>query len=858
MTTLQLSTIWKAWLRYLLYYPGQLILAVTGIALGVAVVVSIDLAKQSALDAFIQATETISGKASYRIIGHSGAIDEKIYTQLKLSDIPLRFLPKTEGYIKIDNGGGESIRILGIDPFSEPSFGSLQSLVQTSHSESEASDLAKILTEPGYVLISENTAQRLKIKANESLSIIAGGRKKLIKVAATLSFNDPVQQQAMEDLLLTDIASAQEILENFGRISRIDVIVPQIQQDTLALERLRQHLPHGTELINYRQINQNSHNLTASFYTNLSALSLLSFMVGIFLIYNTINFLAIRRRSLIGILRALGASRPQIFQLVTGEAAVLGLGGTLLGLLLGYILAHGLLGLISNTIDNVYFALPTPKLLFSLSVFSKGLVLGTLVSALTAVLPALQATRIEPLQAIVRSKLESYSEQHAFRNLFFGISALIIGVITILASQRSINFGFAGLMLLVFGCAMLTPFFVVVLSRLIYPRIRRIFGVIGSLPLRSLNANLSRSGIAIAALMVAISATIGVQIMVTSFRISVNEWLEKRLGAQLYINIPASNTINDGPLNGAFLSKLYELEGIRSIGTTRIRTIQHAKGFDRINIYDLTRESLEGFNFTAGNSNAIWDLFEKNDTVIITESYAYNHRLGVGSVLELSTDGGRNKFQITGIYADYNPGQGAIAMSRATYRRHWNDDSHSSFAIYTEKDTDLKQLQRQIHSLSDPNYVLTVSERSKIIGLSMQIFDQAFAVTDILQWLAATIAFLGVFSALTAIQLDRVWEYGILRANGITANQLARLITVESSLMGMVAGLLAIPVGAMVAAVLVFVINQRSFGWSINFHLPPEIIVKGLMSGIIAAVLAGLVPSFRMSQLSPAEALRNE
>ncbi|MCI0668340.1 MAG: ABC transporter permease [Methylococcaceae bacterium] len=858
MSTRQPSALRRAWHRYLLDYPGQLILSVSGIALGVAVVVSIDLAKESALSAFVQATETISGKASYRIVGHSGFVDENLYPKLRLGDLPFRFLPKIEGYIKIDDRSGEKLRILGIDPFEESDFGSIGALDRDVLSGTERRKIGRILTRPGYVIVSRGTAERLDLGSSNELKIVAAGRKKKLVIAALPEFPDPVEEQAMEDLILTDIAGAQEILELYGRISHIDVVARGKGIAPSALRSLEQRLPDKVDLIPYQRIHQNARELTASFYTNLTALSLLSLIVGMFLIYNTINFLMLRRRTLVGLLRALGTSRRQIFQLVISESAMLGFVGTLAGLLLGSMLAYGLLDLIGSTINNVYFTLPSLRLQLSAAAFVKGLLLGTVVSILTAIPPARESMAIEPHPAMARSRLESDTGRQALKSTPFGLVVLLAGVVTIHLSGKSLSYGFAGLMLLVFGCALLTPFFLVQLSRCVYPLVHRLFGVLGSLPVRSLNAHLSRVGLAVAALMVAISAAIGVEIMVTSFRNSVGEWLERRLNADIYISAVTSQGMNNGPLNERYRSKISRLEGVRSIGSVRRRILQHAAGMDQLNVIDPGPEVTGGFHFVSGSAEAIWRNFVTADTVIVTESHAYNHDLKIGSRLELMSDQGPQEFLITGIYTDYNPGTGIISMSKSTYRRHWNDDRYSALSIYTEPGTDLKDLRRKLHALNDSGQVLEITQRSSILKTSLSVFDQAFAVTDILQWLAATIAFLGVFSVLTAIQLDRVREYGVLRAIGMTSKQLAVLIAAESGLTGTIAGLLAIPVGVMTAAVLVYVINQRSFGWSIGLQLPPETILQGFASGIVAAILAGLIPACRMSRLSPGNALRND
>lgn len=858
LTRTPISTLRKAWHRSLLNYPGQLFLAITGIALGIAVVVSIDLAKQSALKAFVQATETLSGNASYRIVGSSGTIDENLYPRLRLDKLPFRFSPKIEGYLKIDRPDGGKLRILGIDPFAGTDLGVLDALSRNSLSETERGKLFRLLTLPGWVIVSKSTAERTHSLTSDRLQIVSAGRPKTLEIAARPEFSDPLEQQAMEDLLLTDIASAQEILELFGRITYIDVIAAGKDVDSARLRLLEERLPDGVELIPYARLNQNAHDLTASFYTNLTALSLLSVIVGMFLVYNTNHFLTVRRRPLIGMLRALGASRTQIFQLAIGESAMLGFAGTLAGLLLGSVLAYGLLDLIGDTINNVYFDLPSPRIQMSAVTFVEGLVLGTVVSVLTAIPPAREAVAVEPHHALARSQLESTARRQTLKSTWFGLVALLAGLLTTFTSGKSIAFGFAGLMLLVLGCALLTPWVLSRSSRGIYPLAHKFFGVLGSLPVRSMNAHLSRTGLAVAALMVAISAAVGVEIMVTSFRNSVSGWLEQRLNADIYISAPTSQALEESPLSERFRSKLARLDGVRSIGSVRRRILQRAHGMDQLSVIEPGPEAASGFHFVSGTANRVWKEFATNDTVIVTESYAYNHNLKTDSTLLLPTDRGPKEFLITGIYTDYNPGPGVISMSRPIYRRYWNDDRYTSLSVYAKPGADLKDLQRKVHGLNDSDRVLEVTERSSILKTSMSVFDQAFAVTDILQWLAATIAFLGVFSVLTTIQFDRVREYGVLRAVGITSNQLAALIAVESSLMGTIAGLLAIPVGVMTALLLVHVINQRSFGWSIGFHVPPETLIQGFLMGILAALLAGLIPAYRMSRTLPADALRND
>lgn len=857
MHRFKLPVIHLAWYRYLLHYPAQFALGIMGISLGVAVIVSIGLAKDSAMDAFVQATRTLSGKASYRIVGQSGMIEESLYVRLKLDNLAFRLIPRVEGYVQPENQPGEKIRLIGIDPFAETGFGSMEALATASFSEEGPSAIARIMTRPGHVALSENTAKRLKLKAGEDLLVIIGKERKLLRVASVLKFSDLLMQQAMEDLILTDIGNAQEILGQIGRISRIDVIAPKPEINPSAVHQLEQRLPETTALVSYQSLTRNAQDLTDSFYTNLTALSLLSLLVGMFLIYNTVNFLTLRRQPLTATLRAIGASRRQIFMLVISESALLGCIGTLAGLWLGVLLAHGLLELIGNTIDNVYFPLPSPILTIPFTSLVQGLMIGTIVSVGSALLPAATAMQTEPAQACIRSRLESRTRKQLACSGGLGILSMAAGSLTILASSTSVAYGFAGLMLLVLGCALLTPWILMAFSRFTYPATVRMFGIVVALPLRSLDSNISRTGFAVAALMVAISTAVGVQIMVASFRYSVSDWLENRLNADFYVSAGQGSVMNHAPLDEGDLARVSEINGVETVGSVLRYTLQRPKGQDHIRVYQLTARGQDGFNFITVQPDRIWQDFSDRDTVIVTESYAFYHHLKIGSALPLATRQGIQEFRVIGIYIDYNPGQGLIGISRSTFQRHWHAQGFSVFSVYMKPGSNPGHLKRQLQALNTPKRIINVTEQARVVKVSIAVFDQAFSVTRILQWLATAIAVLGVFSVLSAIQLDRVYEYGILRSIGITSRQLGSLVSLESALMGGFAGLVALPVGTMTAGILIYVINRRSFGWSMDFELPIEIIAQGLASGILAAVLAGLVPAYRMTRLLPAEALRN-
>ena len=222
----------------------------------------------------------------------------------------------------------------------------------------------------------------------------------------------------------------------------------------------------------------------------------------------------------------------------------------------------------------------------------------------------------------------------------------------------------------------------------------------------------------------------------------------------------------------------------------------------------------------------------------------------------LRTEQEEQAFEVIAIYADYSGDQGHLAMSRSNYEKYWPDLGFTGIGLYAAQQVDVQQLEMRVKQLLKP-YQSVRSEQA-IYQTSMQMFEQTFKITEILRLLAASIAFVGVFSALMALQFERTRQLGILRAIGMTPIQIGRVISIETGLMGLIAGFFAVPVGLVMAYVLIFVVYQRSFGWTMAFHFDALVIIQALLLALVAALLAGVLPALKMAQTKPAEALRSE
>lgn len=850
------SILARASWQYLTQHSWQLVLGILGITLGVSVVVAVDLAKSSALSAFNDATQAIAGKATHRIIGGPTGIDETLYRQLRMEFGLQRLAPKIESAALIDGGDKEVLRLLGIDPFAEIQLHNNWMSNISGGGKTVGNILVEFLTEPGSIVLTTATAERMNLNPGDKFSAIVAGRRHQLSLVGLLSDDSNSIQRSLDDLVITDISSAQELTGMLGRISYIDLVVED--SDDL-VDSLKDKFPKDIELIESGRGSRSMKEMTQAFYTNISALSLLSLIVGMFLIYNTMNFMVVQRRQLIGALRALGVTRSEIFRLIVLEAAGLGLIASLLGLVLGIILGGGLLILIEETLNAVYFSITSPLLNVSSITLVKGLLLGVGVTLISILHPAIQAIRIPPIQTLSRSQLETNSRRLSVVSGILGLVFFALGITLITWQSSSVILGFAAMFITILGCALMTPAVVMVTMKLVQRPLTRWLGLMGKMPVRFITASLSRTGVAMAALMVAIATTIGLELMIGSFRFSVEEWLDNRLNADLYVSpVGTGSSYTPIGLSPDLPNRIEGLAGVHAVATVRRISVQNENSRIRLNAVELPDIASQGFRFILGKPEEIWPQFIKSDAVIVSETFAYHHQLTVDSKLVLRTDSGDQEFRVVGIYIDYNAGRGVVTMSRASYHRYWHDRSISGIGVYLAQGFDISDLRQDISGLMTADQMYQLTDNRKIVDISLKIFDQAFIITDVLGWLASMIAFIGIISALMALQLDRVREFGTLRALGLTPRQLWLLITSETALMGVVSGIFALPVGALIATLLVSVVNQRTFGWTIDVLLEPAVLTKGLMLAIIAAVLAGLLPAYQMSKTRPAEALRVE
>jgi len=846
-----MPALYRASLGYLLSHPWQLFLAILGISIGVAVMVAVDLANESSRKAFVASMETLNGEASHQVIGGPGGIDESVYAELRVNHGIRDIAPIVSGFIRID---GTTMQLLGIDLFAEREFRSFTapSNISSSDGGEGASGTAEALVrgflagEPA-VLLSAGAASDFNLQQGDAFELTANGKKYTAKLHGVLGGE---AREQLANLVITDIALAQHWLGMQGKLTRIDVKLSA--DDVVVAERINKVLPPGTVLLSAAGRTQTTAAMSDAFMTNLMAMSLLALLVGIFLIYNSVAFAVLQRRELIGVLRALGVTRSQTLRLILIEAALIGIVGAATGVAAGIWLGEKLLVLVARTVSDHYFVVNVTDVAVSSFSIAKGFVAGIGATLLAAAVPAIEASSYQPRLAMTRSVIEQRAGKLLPVLGFGGLFLIALSALLLWVSGSNLVAGLCALFMLILGFAFCIPLFVKHASAFLEPVAGRLGGTAGRLAIGGVGKTLSRTGVAIVALSIAVSATIGVSVMVESFRGSVSDWLNTTLQSDVYVGVPR------GSLDPLLIADVAALPGISAYSTNRRTWLETADGRTLIIALDMAPGSYAGTRIRDGNPIDVWRQFDSDEAILVSDAYAFRFTLSRGDSIDLNTEHGPSRFVVAAVYQSYDSNDGAIMMSRGTYDKYFNDPTIDSLGLYLDTGVSADTITDQLRELSEGRQTLIMSSNARIRDMSLQIFDRTFVITNVLYWLAVGVAIIGILGAMLALQLERAKEFGVLRAIGMTPGQTGVLVSVQTGFIGFLSGFASIPLGLVMAWVLIEVINRRAFGWQIDFTLPPSVLLWAMALAIGAALIAGVYPAWNAAHARPAMAMRDE
>ncbi len=442
------------------------------------------------------------------------------------------------------------------------------------------------------------------------------------------------------------------------------------------------------------------------------------------------------------------------------------------------LLGQGALHLVARTINDLFFVVNVTGVQVPVESLLKGAAAGLAASILTAAPPALEAAAVPPRAALYRSGLEDKARQAVQRVALGGLLLTLLGLGVLLIPTRSLVVSFSGTFAVIIGVAMLTPLGAVALLRAALPVTSRLAGLLGRMAPRDALQSLSRTAVPISALMVAVSVTIGVSLMVDSFRFTVETWLGQTLAGDVYISAPGGTAARAGGIiSPALTAELARRPQVADVATLRSVTVELPDGPVNLSAVDRPIDDARLYRWAQGSPEDVWQAMQAG-AVIVSEPFA--SRLGwkgPGDRLTLYTALGPQEFPVAGIFADYASTQGTVRLDLETYRRLWQDPELTAIALYLAPGVDVEAFTRQLEAQVGGRQ-LFIRANQGLRDDALAVFDRTFAITGVMQLLATVVAFIGVLSALLAVQLDKQRQLGVLRAVGMTARQVWGLVMI--------------------------------------------------------------------------------
>ena len=831
-------------------------LTMVGIALGVALYVAIRLCNESVSASFRDTMSALSGAATLEVIGGQDGIDESVYATVADTPGVVAAAPVIQRTVALEEDPTVSLTIVGVDPFSEAAF-------RTSELDGEPNGLPEpFLLDPTAVLLTRSFAQTHGLAVGETLRVIDEDRVVSLTVAGLLAPGRLARAWG-GSIALMDIAAAQWTLGRLGTLDRIDILTDPAAVDVVRAA-LQDRLSASVTLQRPERRLAHAERVVRSFQVNLTALSGIALLVGLFLIYNTMTYALLRRRAEIGLLRAIGVTRRRLLALLTAESLAFGAAGGLVGVPLGALLARAALGTVSRTVEALYQGAPAQTIALTPALAAEGVALGCVVAVIAAMIPIWEALHTVPREVLHAGWVE---RRRQFRAGPLAVAGLGWFALAAWAAQAGPVdgiplFGYAAALFVVLGGACLAPLAGLALARVVDPLALRLRWVEARIAGGTLASTPGRTAVAAGALMTALAMMVSVIVMVGSFRRTVERWIADTISADVFVTPAARAAV--GPSvhfsDGSIVTALQAVPGVAAVDPYRQIPVHYDDGRPiLVSARDLALVAQRStVLFERGDPREILRQLASGASVAVSEILARTHGLRAGGTITLPTPTGPATFPIVGVFFDYATDGGRVLMDRSLFVSHWNDSGVNAAAVYLDADGDIEAIQAAMTRALAPLHRVTMTTNRDLKREVLEVFDQTFAITRALNLVALAVAMLGVSNTVLAIVLERRREIGVLRALGTTRRQIGRIVACEAALIGLVGTALGAATGFGVSLILIRVVNIQSFGWTIGFWWEPTEVLAAAGLTFAAALAAGWLPARYAARSPLVEVLTDE
>ncbi len=819
-------------------------LTTIGIILGVAVILGISITNISTVAAFTDMIDSITGKADFTINSVSESFDEQALDKVgKIDDVKVAAPGISRGSRLTKKKDKPNTRVIGIDPSIDKKVRDY-SIVDGKFLRSN---------EGRSIMIVAEFAKEHNIKVGDELELATDKGFSDFRVVGLLD-KTGVGRFLSGSVIFMPLKTAQKEFNLDNRLTFIDVITASGADTEITIKKTKKVLGNNFTLERPAKRVEAMEESLKALQIGLSFFSAVALFVGGFLIFNTLSMVVIERTKELGLLRSIGASRSQVAKLILFEALIIGIIGSVIGLIAGLGLARGLIYIMSQTIQNNISTFEVPLKGLVASIF-----VGVIISTIASLQPALVASRIPPLMAIRANRQQT--------NSFAGYLLLTIAIFTIasgvMISYRPQIFGYlpgsllsqAGAFLLLLGAALLTPFLVKPLSAFFSKPFSLLARSEGKLAARNLSRNKGRTAATISAIMISLSMLLSIGGLTVSFKASIDKWVEKSIGADVFV----AGEPFDLSIDKRYIKELEKVKGVKSVSPVRFFFVR--VGDDRFTwraIEPDTFKPMAELQFVEGNSDQSWDKLDDNGSVFLSTVLANKLDIGKGDEIKVKTDQGERSFNIAGVIVDFGGETGDVIVgTRSDMKKYFGFDDVNSFRIKVDAGERPRAVAKRIEKRFQKELSLEIEDIQEFKSMINEQINVTFAAFNVITLIAVIVAAIGIINTTMMNIMERAREIGILKAIGSTRWQVRKIILIEASITGAIGLLLGVIVGIYMSISVIQSMHTLT-GYDVTYVFPWSSLISSAFIGLIFSTVVALIPAQIAARSNIVEAIHYE
>ena len=846
-------------LRNMRKHLGRALTVLLGIALGAAVFTSVRLSINASLDSFTRSMDLITGRADRVLIRPGGRVPEDLIAKLLRHSTVDTASPMLTTYVRPVRPDAAPFLLIGFDPILDRS---IRDWKIAEIEQSAASLWLDLIKEPYTVMIGKPLAAKYQIGQGDLLTIEHAHQTASFKIAGILA-REGLALVEGGLVALTDIATFQEFTGLHGMVDRIDLRFTS-QAKVSGPQQVAKLLPEDIVSGSPSAAKESGQGMIKAYQLNLSILSFASLFVGMFLVYSLVALNAASRRHELAVLRSVGASPNLLFILFLSEGALLGIVGWVAAIPISSFLVRYLIGGVSQTISTLFVRVQVDQLSLNWWEFALSFVITVLVSILAALQPAREAMQVSPKEALEISDHGMQTKKSPGRLALTGlISIAMVYPLSRLPGVYDIPVpGYLAILLLFVGFSLLAPWFLVRLGDMLSPLIRRLAGIPAYLAGRYVRDSGTRTAVSVGALITAVALFASLVIMIHSFRRTVEIWTHQTVSGDLFFTTKL-NEINQfrHPVPAEVAAWFQSLGEAFEVVSNRRFFLSYENYPYEFEVLDLNIFfKYADFFWFKGQPHIIRSRLKNGEGVIISEVFSNRTGLNIGDIFRARVESSLVELPVLGIVRDYRTRGGVVFYSIQEFKKRYHDPRWGGARIFfRNRAQDLSRAVSVLQSKIIDHWgdALEMISGQDLRNSILKVFDETFAITTVLLLIALVIAALGITTTLTVLVLERSRQLNTLFAVGASFGQIRTMIFWEAAFLVVAGETAGIICGFLLSYLLVYVINQQSFGWTFLYSVDWQALAMSLPL-IILTALAAAIPAIRMVFREPPATLLRE